>query len=380
MRRRNGIVVAGVCGALLVWALPLTADGSAARDRWRITATQDPSPQGNYLTAIERLGAHDVWSVGAWYRPDLSTPGTLTEHWNGKAWKIVPSPNATDGYNELYDVSGTASDDVWAVGYDNIAAYGTERTLALHWNGRRWRIVPTPNLGSSANELESVHAFAPDDVWAVGFGDDPGGFAGRAIAVHWDGSDWQLHDLAPKGAEGSELEAVGGTSPEDVWAVGSRDGSTLVEHFDGQQWSIVPSPDGAGENELLGVTAIAPDDVWAVGASESGLSQSGGTLVLHWDGDAWSVVRSPNGSNPESVLLDVYAFGTDDVWAAGLSYDDLHVTSQTLLEHWNGTRWRILSTPNPDPEYNELDGLTGFGSSRLWLVGARGSRTLAMHD
>jgi hypothetical protein len=375
-------VTVGLCVGGLATSAAVVAD--AAPKHWTVTATINPSAQANYLTAIASFTRDDLWAVGAWYRPDLSTPGTLTEHWNGSRWKLVPSPNVTDGYNELYGVDGIEPDDVWAVGFHNIAAYGSERTMALHWNGRRWSVVTTPNLGSAANVLHGVHAISSDDVWAVGFGDDPGGFTGHAIALQWSGSKWRLADLAPRGSSGSDLAAVNGTSADDVWAVGSSDGATLIEHFDGRSWSIVSSPNGDGATSTLSaVAAIAADDVWAVGSTESDASTPGGsgedTLIMHWDGASWSVVPSPNGLSSSNSLLDVAAFGPDDVWAGGQSYDDLAVTSRTILERWDGSAWRVVRTPNPDADYDAIDGVAGPNPRHLWLVGARGSQTLAMH-
>lgn len=384
MHRRTTLILS--TGAVTVaLAAPVASASQPMQPRWTVTSTWNPSPQANYLTSALSFADNDVWAVGAWYRPQLSTPGTLTEHWNGSRWKLVPSPNVTDGYNELYGIAGVTPGDIWAVGYDNISAYGSERTLAEHWNGREWRVVATPNLGDSANELEGVHAVASDDVWAVGFGNDPGGFAGHAIALHWNGKAWRLHDLTPKGAHHSDLLAVTAVSANDVWAVGSQDGNTLVEHFDGTSWRVIPSPNGEGDDSVLsGVVALGPQDVWAVGASESsggpGVEKGDGTLAMHWDGTSWRVVPSPNGPHAGNALLNVIAFGPDDVWAAGYSYDDLEVTAQTLMAHWDGTSWRLVKTPNPGPDYNVLDGLAGLDAKHLWAIGAAGPNTLAMHD
>ena len=117
-------------------------------------------------------------------------------------------------------------------------------------------------------------------------------------------------------------------SASDAWAVGSyaADGNvftaTLIEHWDGTAWRVVPSPNRLTTpnrntiNALNGVTAVAPDDVWAVGYTVS-LDASYQTLVLHWNGADWSVVDSPNGAGPYNALNAVAAAGPDDVWAAG---------------------------------------------------------------
>jgi hypothetical protein len=386
------LVVVAVCAVVAAPSAGAAAPASIGRptlagpDRtrhWTVTETVDPSPQANYLTSTLSFSRSNTWAVGAWYRPDLSTPGTLTEHWNGSAWKLVPSPNVTEGYNELNDVDGAGPHDMWAVGFDNISYYGSERTLALHWNGRRWSVVDTPNLGTTANMLQGVTAISRQEAWAVGFGNDGGGFQGDAIAEHWNGTKWQLVDVAPPGAKGSSLSAVDALAPDDVWAVGAHVDKTLVEHYDGAAWTVVPSPNGDGaESSLSAVVAIGPDDVWAAG--ESGGDAGPGatdeaTLVLHWDGTDWSVVPSPNGPQPSNVIGSLTAFGSDSVWAAGSSYDDLNVTSQSLVERWDGSRWRMVDSPNPDPEYTWLGGVGGIDARHLWTVGAQGSRTLAMH-
>lgn len=51
-------------------------------------------------------------------------------------------------------------------------------------------------------------------------------------------------------------------SPGDAWAVGGT-ALTLIDHWDGNRWRVFPSPNVEGE--LHAVTAITPCDVWAVG-------------------------------------------------------------------------------------------------------------------
>jgi hypothetical protein len=61
-------------------------------------------------------------------------------------------------------------------------------------------------------------------------------------------------------------------SANDIWAVGYfyySSGSffgphTLIEHWDGSNWSIVGSP-GSASWQLNGVAAVSANDVWAVG-------------------------------------------------------------------------------------------------------------------
>jgi hypothetical protein len=81
------------------------------------------------------------------------------------------------------------------------------------------------------------------------------------------------------------LYGVSAGSTNDVWAVGVRGGDvlSLIEHWDGSQWSVVPSPTG----RLSAVTALSKVDAWAVGFTTDTESQ---TLTEHWNGVSWSIV------------------------------------------------------------------------------------------
>src|SRR5206468_2383766 len=133
---RPVLTVVLVAAALVVPAGTVIAPASAqpAEAGWTVVPSPSPSSQANYLTAVAAASPTDVWAVGAEYRP-TSTPGTLTEHWDGATWNLVASPNFNQGYNELYGAFAISSTDVWAVGYHNIANYGSEKSMALHWNG-----------------------------------------------------------------------------------------------------------------------------------------------------------------------------------------------------------------------------------------------------
>ena len=139
---------------------------------------------------------------------------------------------------------------------------------------------------------------------------------------------------------------------------------TLIEHWDGTAWSVVPSPNkGPFPNALSDVDAVAPDDIWAVGTWFTKAFDDR-TLTLHWDGTAWSRVASPN-AGPTSAandLVSVSAVATDDVWAVGLR------GLKTLAMHWDGTAWAIV--PSPTPEGNaDLAAVVALATDDVWAVG-----------
>src|SRR5439155_10420175 len=101
-------------------------------------------------------------------------------------------------------------------------------------------------------------------------------------------------------------------------------------------WSIVASPNpGTTQNNLLGVTCVSASDCWAVGSYVAG-SGAPRTLIEHWDGTVWAVVSSPNASLPNNVLAGVTCVSASDCWAVGY-YITAPAVYQTFIEPWDGS-------------------------------------------
>ena len=77
------------------------------------------------LTGVVALSPTDAWAVGLTQDQLRVTVRTLTLHWDGVSWSVVPSPNPGPEYNALDGVAGLAGGDVWAVGNQD------EQTLAM---------------------------------------------------------------------------------------------------------------------------------------------------------------------------------------------------------------------------------------------------------
>src|SRR3989442_7471743 len=103
---------------------------------------QNDGAGSSVVTAVCAVFANDVWAVG--FYDDGSTFRTLAEHWDGSLWSVVPTPNVGDGENALTAVATVSASDVWAVGYDSPDV--PRRTLAERWDGSSWSVVPTQNV------------------------------------------------------------------------------------------------------------------------------------------------------------------------------------------------------------------------------------------
>ena len=232
---------------------------------WSIVANRGTTVGG--LGGVAVVSANDVWAVGTGRAGDEDS--TLILHWNGAAWSHVPSPNVgPEVDNGLAAVTAIASDDVWAVGTQQPTSLTAPHTLTLHWDGIAWSIVPSANTRqTSGNHLLAVAAVASDDVWATGF------TPSIALAEHWDGNSWSLVSTPLiTGASSPSLSGAVALANGDVWAVGqffqnSQSRSrTLTELWNGSSWSVVSSPNrGPSHNFLNAVTATPSGTLWAVG-------------------------------------------------------------------------------------------------------------------
>src|SRR5690242_5087703 len=61
---------------------------------------------------------------------------------------------------------------------------------------------------------------------------------------------------------------------------------------------------------------------------------------------SWSVVSSPNVWFDGNQLTAVAAISANDVWSVGYDFPD-GGSETTITEHWNGSQWSVVNSPNP---------------------------------
>jgi hypothetical protein len=125
-------------------------------------------------------------------------------------------------------------------------------------------------------------------------------------------------------------------------------------------------PEWEQSSSLSGVVVVSANDVWAVG--NSGNQMSGAqTLIEHWNGTSWSVVTSPNPGSIYNTLYGVTAISAANVWAVGYYVNTTGVT-QTLIEHWNGTSWSVVASPSPGSG-GDFRAVAAVSAGNVWAVG-----------
>ncbi|REH34736.1 hypothetical protein BCF44_11912 [Kutzneria buriramensis] len=183
---------------------------------WTVTLSALPVAR---LLGIAAVAANDVWVVGS---NGARHPTPVIQHWDGTSWSQVPQP-VTGFDSVLHSVSAVSSTDVWAVGEQNL-----NQTVTEHWDGKSWTLVPSPSISanSAQDTLDGVIALGRDDVWAVG--QTLQGFTtDQTLALHWDGTGWQIVPSANPGPGSNALNAVAGAGAgQPLWAAGFATGGT----------------------------------------------------------------------------------------------------------------------------------------------------------
>jgi hypothetical protein len=363
---------AALAAAALVAVGPASTAGAAARPA---SPAQGYSPVAGRFYGVSASSTTDAWAVG------LSETGSLIQHWNGSTWSI-----SLDSSGYLVGVAARYWNDVWAVGGTNW--FSPVATVIWHFNGSYWAQVPSPSP-DGGGYLNGVVATSRGNAWAVGL-IAPGGDGVPAsytvpLIEHWNGKKWQVQPVVVPPA-GGQFDGVAATSKKDVWAVGqaggSSEGSTenLIEHWNGYRWSVVPSPNPAGSvnSHLSSVSVVSPTNAWAVGTSNNGSTSQ--TLVEHWNGQSWKIVPSPT-PDGDDQLNAIATVSAKNAWAVGMTKpSSCYPLCGTLIEHWNGYRWSVVPSPNPPAEYlNALWGVFSFYKN-AWAVGSTDyASTLVLH-
>jgi hypothetical protein len=311
--------------------LPLTEhyDGH----RWSVVPTPNAGSNYGELYGVAVDGAQ-AWTVGTDLNARFQTNGLL-EHYSGTAWHVVPTPQPGALRTLFYGVSAISPRDVWVVGTRQ-AANGAYRTLTEHFDGSRWQVVPAADPGDVGDTFYAVTAVSADDVYAVGqrIGATPS--ADQALVEHWNGHAWSVVST-PAHAGTTALMGVA-TSAGQVYAVGSSQDPTtgmspVVLTARGGVWRYAKLPSYTSRwTYLLGVTSYAGKAV-AVGTDYDVATGNQVPVLLTGSGETgWRAVDGPNPSGGKGGdILGGATYTGRQVWVDGMF--DTGGNHMALLQH-----------------------------------------------
>ncbi|MFC4463488.1 hypothetical protein ACFPH6_02500 [Streptomyces xiangluensis] len=231
-------------------------------------------PDGHPVADVRAFAADDIWVLDG---------EAGASHWDGARWTAMDLPVA------VTSLDGVASDDLWAVGYhyphgpdEGLGSPGAQ-PATVHWDGRAWKPVPTPDYHYTVPAPEQlayfteVVALAKDDIRVYGDltsipEDDEGDPLPEAIRSRWNGTGW-IKLPNSKGACSDRGRWVRDGERGVVLSAGRY--LTGGGNCEGISLSELPSADWieAGSQQSLRLNAIAAvpgtDKILGVGSAEA---------------------------------------------------------------------------------------------------------------
>jgi hypothetical protein len=343
---------------------------------WNVMSSPNITGAATELASVSCVSWSFCVAVGDAQHPRNGPDVPVVESWNGVSWSLVAIPQSR--MESLSGISCLSSTFCMAVGT------GLSKGFALSFDGRHWSVAVVPRMWFP----QSVACASATFCVAVG----------NSEIESWDGKRWRsdaMPRLAPRRV--ADLNTVDCVSSRFCVAVGDisfhpnpyagrAELTTLSETWNGDRWSIVPTPNVEPEgfyDILASVSCPSERSCVAVGDFGAPLTFAI-SLIISWNGTRWS------------RLSGAY------VWAPGTAHqmwslsDELEATScirphvctavgtvlvpflssstpgQSLVESWAGARWRAVRSPNHNSS-DILKAVSCVAPSNCIAVGSYGA-------
>ena len=373
-------VATSVLSCLALAAGPLSAttasaaagsDPTAGSSAWKL---YDAGVSGAaVLDGVVAPARDDAWAAG--FTIDFGDSGggssaclnvgmldSLMLHWDGKAWRQVSVPDL----GRINALSASSPADVWASADCGL----------IHWDGTRWTVVSyAVPANSQQPQNGAIVADRPNDAWLAGSTYDAASGDMGAFIDHWDGRRWTMLPTPDLGNQYS-FDAVDAQGPDDVWVAGTDYTGDLADtpqpeqlillHWNGTSWTRTAQPaTGDSTNRVTGLQIQSPDSVWVVGWGKVSYDadQDRLPLALHWNGHTWTSTTVPAGPGELMGLTTA----DHDQWAVGDTYSPTQPSYTMDLLRRTATGW--VNAPVPVSGVGTLDAAAAIPGGGLWVVG-----------
>lgn len=252
----------------------------------------------------------------------------------------------------MVDIWGSAPNDIYAVGHNELS-----RGTMWHFDGNVWTSVKIaaieggPVVGSY--DFTAIYGFSQNDVWAVGVrfyqNQTPlPKYTDSSLIIHFDGNNWTEHKVTGGGL----LTEVFGVSPDDVWVGG---GYGTYFHFNGNTWTKVSMSDSL---HCRSISGFSSNDVYSL-LWKSDLVGQDSIYLAHWNGNAWSIQDS---FKMTGVIAD--KFGRQRIFALE---GELYSAGRGVFKKTN-TGWENIFSPSGTFSMDVF----GVSLNSLFVVGTYG--------
>jgi hypothetical protein len=272
------------------------------------------------------------------------TSGAVSDVWNGTSWVAVTVPNGTN--ESLWGLSCLSRTFCMAVGGGAMPPGAAPRSvepenpIAYQWNGSSWSELSTPS--DPEGFLEGVSCTSTTNCEAVGWSE---GSSQGALTERWHGSTWSVV-ANPESDAGANLVSVSCLTSKFCVSVGqgSSAGSSLIEQWDGARWSVMTNPDVAAGTYLvpLAVSCSSESSCLAVGQLADDTSGTTSSLIDAWNGQSWTNIPSP-------VMESDQALQGVDCYASNVCLATGNDASGSIVLKWKPKGVIAQNPPAPSP-------------------------------
>jgi hypothetical protein len=237
-----------------------------------------------------------------------------------------------------------------------------------------------PSADQGFDGLGSLSCLSATDCFAAG--SRVGGGGGRAdstLIERWNGHQFSIVPSPSPSPFNNELGGISCVSAAFCVSVGSADNNlktlTLIESWNGTTWSVVPSPSPGGVTGIDVLSDVScASATFCIAVGSYGPVNLNNPLIESWNGTTWSVISSLRAPGSGAVLNAVACLSVNDCMAAG-NYFTRAGLMRTLAATWNGTTWAMVPTPNRGPvnnvnDFNSLNGVFCLSASACTAVGS----------
>lgn len=276
--------------------------------RYPLTPTNVISDDTN-LTAIHMISPNEGWAVGE-----------AVFHYKDGSWQRSERPP----YDIMRDVYALPSGEMWVGGVGSIFHLKDDRWLTdtVLYKGQRSR------LDGAAN----IQMLSTNDGWATG----------EAGLMHYDGSNWQVVDIAIAHETNYFINDLSMISSNEGWFAGwksrnskTSDGAltstnlgTTILHYKDGKFEEQASPYHDEYDRLNNVFMVSPDEGWIVGSDST--ADGYDTVILHYKEGKWQ--EQARFKNIYAINMGLDMISASEGWA---------VVDRNIL-HYKDGKWRIF--------------------------------------
>jgi hypothetical protein len=342
--------------------------GTEAKCEWKAQSAPDLTGAEYHLDGVSCASASICLAVG---RDQMKAKG-LIERWNGSEWNVQFKLKGSGGYPA--DVSCPSTTLCLAAG--SIEGGGPSawkfKEEAGSWS-QASETPPTPSGGSKA-VLQSISCSSTTACTAVGTYYAESTY--KLLVERWNGTSWSLQ-TAPNPSEASSFAELGVSCPSATSCLIAGNylkGTTTLsfaESWNGSSWSALSAQNPGFASRLKDISCTSSSACTAVGVYQEAKGQAEKPLAESWNGSAWSVqsVPSPAEATGSVGLKGISCTSASACTAVGNFY--LETTKQrTLAESWDGTKWTVQGTTNPNTATNALNQVSCSAAGTCTAVGS----------